>query len=457
MKQKEACSLFFNGKEEAREAYSTATDKMLRLNSELSQKAESTRNRVLIGDNLDCLKLLADEYGGKITCIYIDPPYNTGKNDFIYPDNFKNHAAWLAFMYPRLMLARDLLSEEGVIFISIDDNEQAHLKLILDEIFGEENFIATLTVENNPKGRKNSAFIATSSEFVEVYAKHKSSARFVKNIPKAASEMRTDENGHFIHGSGKRVLVGENGYNRAVKDFNSPKHYSVYRHPVSGILITRREYEPTQGDAALETAGFIRYISVREGQFIENTYTENKLKTLYEAGALQFTVTKIFEKNFNDRTQLKSIVKNLKYEAANNNLRIPYKLDLKTTSAGLCLEKLFGVKHMFSSPKSVDLIRLFITLFESRDITVLDFFAGSGTTAHAVMQQNEEDGGTRRFILCQTDDLIPNGQPARQFCIDNALPPVISSVTCERLRRAGRLYEESDTGFQVFNVVVRTK
>ena len=168
--------------------------------------------------------------------IYIDPPYNTGK-DFIYNDDFKMtreeyadeigeldedgnrmfkntesngrfHSDWCSMMYSRLLIARILLAEDGAIFISIDDSEQENLKKICCEVLGQENFIGMLSVENNPKGRKNSAFISVSSEYCLIFAKDKEKAYFVENIPKKESDMLLDENGRYVHSSGKRVLVG---------------------------------------------------------------------------------------------------------------------------------------------------------------------------------------------------------------------------------------------------------
>ena len=161
-------------------------------------EGKNSSNLFFTGDNLEVLRHLQTAYANKVDVIYIDPPYNTGKDDFVYPDNFEysddklkemfglnddqlsrlksiqgksSHSAWMTFMYPRLALAKRLLTAEGVMFVSIDDNEQANLKLLMDEVFGEDNFIGNLSVENNPKGRKNSKFISVSSEFVILYAK----------------------------------------------------------------------------------------------------------------------------------------------------------------------------------------------------------------------------------------------------------------------------------------------
>ncbi len=232
------------GKREALLTANAPIAKTLRPCREESVNFDTTKNLFIEGDNLDALKLLQETYLGKVKMIYIDPPYNTG-NDFIYEDDFAEnseqflkrsnqkddqgnrlsanteangrfHSAWLSMMYTRLKLARHLLRDDGVIFISIDDKEVTNLKKICDEIFGENNFVGILSVENNPKGRKNSAFVSVSSEYCVIYARSKVDAHFVENIPKKSTDMTMDEDGNFVHGSGKRVLVGENSFNNLV-------------------------------------------------------------------------------------------------------------------------------------------------------------------------------------------------------------------------------------------------
>ncbi|CUU13500.1 DNA methyltransferase (plasmid) [Limosilactobacillus reuteri] len=391
-------------------------------------EGKDSNNLFFTGDNLEVLRHLQTAYTNKVDVIYIDPPYNTGKDDFVYPDNFEysddklkemfelnddqlsrlksiqgrsSHSAWMTFMYPRLTLAKRLLTDEGVMFVSIDDNEQANLKLLMDEVFGEDNFIGNLSVENNPKGRKNSKFISVSSEFAILYAKKINEAKFIENIPKRSTEMIKDENGNFVHNSGKRVLVGENKFNDVVTNYSSKKHYSVYYQPEKQKIHFRKEKDILDIDNELIGEGYIRYISERNNKFVENTYSIDKFMELFETNSLQFTDTKIFEKNFSTTKRLKSIVTNLKYQAIINNKPTDYHLDLTTTKAKQKLKLLFDNREVFSSPKSTDLIKLFLTLFSSKNITVFDFFAGSGTTADAVMQLNAEDGGHRKFIMVQ--------------------------------------------------------
>ncbi|HOS38045.1 MAG TPA: site-specific DNA-methyltransferase, partial [Paludibacteraceae bacterium] len=461
---------------------------------------DTTENLVLKGDNLDSLKILKNHYSGKIKCIYIDPPYNTTKDEFVYPDKFdkeeaevlglanlsesdfarmdfsfktkKSHNGWLAFMYPRLLLARDLLSKDGVIFISIDDNEQANLKLLCDDIFYEDNFIGTLSVENNPKGRKNSDFISVSSEYLHIYAKNKLYTSFIENVPKNAKDMTEDEDGNFVHNSGKRVLVGENSFNKIVSDESSDKNYSVYFRKVDMSLKIMKEAFGEE-NSTLINDGFTKYYSFNGQQLVENTYTATKFQSLFNAGALEFTEDKIFEKNFNDTIRIKSQLTNRKYEAIINGKKQNYSLELTTTGAGTLLKKLFETNELyFDAPKNIGYLKLIFSLFEDTSFTVLDFFAGSGSTGHAVMKLNSEDGGSRKFILCQIDEPIKADKPAYKFCIDNNLPPVISTITIERLRRSGELvvkdiesenskpdlFEEDkkqvpDIGFKVFDSV----
>ena len=191
---------------------------------EESEDWENTENLYIEGDNLEVLKLLQDSYLGAIKMIYIDPPYNTGK-DFIYKDNYRDnltnyfeqtnttnavnseasgryHTNWLNMMYPRLKLARNLLTDDGVIFISIDDNEVSNLKAICDEIFGEDNFVGILSIENNPKGRKNSNYVAVSNDYCCIYAKNKSFSGFIENIPKNINDLTIDENGNYVYPNG---------------------------------------------------------------------------------------------------------------------------------------------------------------------------------------------------------------------------------------------------------------
>ena len=452
-------------------------NKTLRPQKDKSVDWDNTENIYIEGDNLEVLKLLQASYLNKIDVIYIDPPYNTG-NDFIYNDDFKMtqeeyseaigefdeynqrmkpskkdnvrfHSDWLNMMYSRLKLARNLLSDDGVIFISIDDNEQAHLKELCDEIFGEENFIGSFIVENNPKGRKNSNFISITSEYCLAYAKFISNCNFKKIVPKHASDMSKDENGNYIRKSGKRVLMGENKLNPPVTDFHSQKHYIAYIKEEKIVL--KQESDLNDIDESLINTGFKRYITYKDNHFVENTYTKQKFLDLFYNHALDIRENKIYEKHFSDMMQVKNILKNTKYDAIVNNKKVEYQLDLKTTSAKKYLTELFDSKDIFSFPKNISFIKLLCSLLNKDNSIILDFFSGSGTTADAVMQLNAEDGGNRKFIMVQLPEEIDEKQEAYKEGYR-----YITEIGEERIRRAGAKVKEEhpevDTGFRVFKV-----
>lgn len=315
-------------------------------------------------------------------------------------------------MYPRLLLARDLLADDGVIFISIDDNEQANLKLMCDEIFGEENYISTLSVENNPKGRKNSDYISISSEYLHMYAKDKKKSYFKEVIPKKSSDMIMDEQGRWVHNSGKRVIVGDNSFNKKVTKIDSEKNYSVYYNLITKhVELITESINETNED--LLNKGFKKYFSTNEGELVENTYTKSKFLELLNKDALDFTDEKIYEKNYNDTIRMKSLLTNKKYNAIVNGEKKEYSLGLTTTGAGTYLKELFESKELyFDAPKNRDYIKLLLSLISDFDFYILDFFSGSATTADAVMQLNAEDGGNRKYILVQLAETIKKDKPA---------------------------------------------
>ena len=410
--------------------------------------------------------------------IYIDPPYNTG-NDFVYADDFsqsteeylensgqfddegnrlvKNldnngrfHTDWLNMLYPRLKLAKDLLAEDGVIFISIDDNEVENLKKMCSEVFGQINFVGMLSVENNPKGRKNSTFISVSSEYCLIFAKNKEISYFVENVPKKSSDMVLDENGRYVHNSGKRVLVGENSFNKIVTSPSSDKNYSVYFRKQDYSIITKKE-EFGVIDKALIDAGYIRYASYNKGKLIENTYTEEKFLSLAEKKALDFSNDKIYEKNFSDTIRMKSQLVNREYEAIVRGSKKKFSMELTTTGAGTYLKELFGLSDVpFTAPKNTGFLKMLISLFEEKDFYVLDFFSGSASEADAVMRLNAVDGGKRKFIMVQVPEVLDEKSVAYKAGYKN-----ICEIGKERIRRAAKKIEEEnpeakfDGGFRV--------
>ena len=478
----EKYGLNWHGKKKARQIALTPSLGTLLPCPEESVDWDNTQNIFIEGDNLEVLKLLQKSYANKVKMIYIDPPYNTGK-EFIYPDRFqenldtylrytgqvddegvkfssnteatgRKHTNWLSMMLPRLKLARNLLSDDGVIFISIDDNEQADLKKLCDEVFGGEQFVANLSVENNPKGRKNSRYISVSNDYCLIYAKNKEKSRFVENIPKNIADMKQDEDGNYVHASGKRVLVGENDFNSEVKSFSSEKHYSVYFRVEDKDMILKSEKDINEKDSDLISAGYVRYVSFSGEKFVENTYTKSKIVELYDSGALEFTDNKIFEKNFNSSIRMKSLLTNRSYQALVNGQKMDYKLDVKTTSAGTLLKSIFDTKEpIFSSPKSVGLLELLITLFEEKDFIILDFFCGSATAAHAAMKVNSSDGGSRRYIMTQLPEPCDETTEAYKLGYKT-----IADIAKDRIKLASKdlckdgVANSFDSGFKVFKL-----
>lgn len=439
--------LNFVGRGVARAKYAQETQKELLLNRTLSKNADTTQNMVLKGDNLDSLKLLKPHYSGKIKCIYIDPPYNTSSDEFVYPDKFdrheaevlgiadnlseedfdrmefsfktkKSHNGWLAFMCPRLLLARDLLAKDGVIFISIDDNEQANLKILCDEIFGEENFVADFIWKKKQGGGNDSNLVVVEHEHILTYSKNISQTKF--NLDK---KYKLDDNLY--------PYTDENG------------DYGLITLDKSSIRFSQSlvfEIKDKEGNSYIP-----RIINGKQ-----SCWRWGKEKVEKEYDKLVFKDGKVYTKYYRpEGVTPKSLLIDTIYG--------------RTETGNDDIKKLFGNDKPFNYPKPLNLVTHFVSIATNSNDLILDFFAGSGTTGHAVMTLNAEDGGNRKFILCQIDEPITQGKPAYQFCIDNDLPPVISSITIERLRRAGSTLSKSqnfdkvqktegeDYGFKVFD------
>ena len=491
----------WNGKGEALRISQTPSMGTLRPAPEESKNWDETENLYIEGDNLEVLKLLQKSYFNKIKMIYIDPPYNTGK-DFVYHDdssrsqeeedlaagnidelgnryrkntdsNGRFHSDWCSSFYTRLAVSRSLLRKDGVIFISIDEHELQNVLKIGEEVFGSCNYIGTLSVENNPKGRKNSSYISVSSEYCVIFAKEKDSAYFIENVPKKSSDMTLDENGRYVHNSGKRVLVGENSFNEVVTDPASDKNYSVYfKKDTYELSIVKELFGEV--NTALLNKGFKKYYSYNDGKLVENTYTSSKFEQLFLEKALEFSNDKVYEKNFSDTIRIKSMLINREYEAIVNGNKQMFSMELTTTGAGTYLKELFNTTECpFSAPKNVGFLRMLISLFPitEEEFIVMDFYSGSSTTADAVMQLNVKDNGNRKFIMVQyPEDLDKNLEQADtlskksiklaiSICNKIGAPHTIPEIAKERIKRAGKKIKEEhseakdlDTGFRVFRV-----
>lgn len=379
-------------------------------------KAESvnfdeTKNLYIEGDNLEVLKLLQTAYYNKIKMIYIDPPYNTG-NDFVYEDDFADpmarykevtqqatksnaetmgryHTNWLNMMYPRLRLAHNLLTEDGAIFISIDDNEITNLRKLCDEIFGEENFVIQISwrrTDNQPNVGK----VARVKEYILCYAKNNSMLQLGK-LPltdKAKGEYRyEDENGLF-----RRAIL---------LDKTRGRHY----YPVT----------------------------TKSGNILNGPWmkTEEEFRRLDEQGAIYWT------SGGDEQPYGKIYLKDSQGAIPNDFWGIEYGTNQR---ASLEVEKLFG-KRYFDFPKPVSLIKMLIRLGANNDSIVMDFFSGSSTTAQAIMEMNVEDSGKRKFIMVQLPEILEEKSLAFKDGYEN-----ICEIGKERIRLAGKkILEETTT------------
>lgn len=244
--------------------------------------------------------------------------------------------------------------------------------------------------------------------------------------------MVLDSDGRYVHGSGKRVLVGENSFNDPVTKVESDKNYSVYYRTIDKQLITKKE-KLGEFDQQLIDDGYVKYYSHNGACLVENTYTETKFHELFEKRALEFAEEKIYEKNFSDTVRIKSQLVNRQYEAIVRGKKQQYSMELTTTGAGTYLKTLFNLADTpFPAPKNVGYLKLLISLFKRDSYTVLDFFSGSAGTADAVMQLNAEDNGSRKFIMVQLPEPCADGTVAAKAGLEN-----ICEIGKERIRRAG--------------------
>jgi adenine-specific DNA-methyltransferase len=472
--------LNFIGRNFARAKYAQKTEMELRLNAEMSKNIDTTQNLVLKGDNLDSLKILKNYYSGQIKCIYIDPPYNTANDEFVYPDKFdkeeaevlglanlsesdfermdfsfktkKSHNGWLAFMYSRLLFARDLLNKDGVIFISIDDNEQANLKLLCDDVFGEENNVTQLIIQGFANESNEGVLFQNVTEYCLCYAKDKTKT-LIKKIDPVNEDLRSLNDAPS--GLSTRKKMG----------------YTIYYNPVSKDFIPKIDYDIYGDFSDLEQIYNDDSDLMKKGYIPIRPNPRNGVAWRWRWGLETFLERKeeiVFRQNRNG---------NWVVEFGQSGFNAPR--DYQEFGTGTAeVKKLFNGIDVFTKPKSTEFIEFLIQVSTNPDDIILDFFAGSGTTGHTLMQLNSEDGGNRQFILCQIDEPIDSvkKKEAYDFCISNNLEPVISSITIERLKRAGEkiakdietansktgMFEEDkkevpDLGFKVFDSVIAPK
>ena len=444
--------------------------KTLRPCPEESVDWNTTENLYIEGDNLEVLKLLQESYLNKVKMIYIDPPYNTG-NDFIYNDDFKMtieeyadesgetdedgnrmfkntdsngrfHSDWCSMMYARLMLARNLLSDDGVIFISIDDNEVFNLRKMCDEIFGSINYMNQLAWVSNITGRQIAGYGAAKTwETVLVYCKNVTCANSMyvdvsfakKNMPDSYKgfnkNIRYDSRGEFA--------VGDTLYNHNRK-FNEETRANL----VFGIFYNPETEEITTGNIGEKKPGFVEILPHKNGDGIHKYHAWRWSKQKIAKESYDLIVLPTSSGGYEIYTRIRDFKKTLMKDIITN-----------ISNGDSEVQKLFGNKKYFDYPKSVALLQLLVNTICNDDDTILDFFSGSATTAHAVMQLNAEDGGDRKFIMVQLPEACDEKSEAFKEGYSN-----ICEIGKERIRRAAKKIAEEhpdakfDGGFRVFKL-----
>ncbi len=418
---------------------------------------DESDNIIIEGDNLEVLKLLEKSYFNKIDVIYIDPPYNTG-NDFVYNDDYsqskfefdkennlineegdrlqtknqksdgKFHTKWLSMIYPRLILARKLLKDDGVIFISIDDNEQARLKLLCDEIFGENNFISNLIWRARRGGGNDVKHIAIDHENILVYSKNKINCNLIGK-PKSEDDFKFKD--EYYKERGKYNLQQ---FDRASLTYTKSLDYPIQTPDGNFIYpgsVNKEEWEKRRSN--IQPRNDWRWM------MSEETYLNAKKDDFI-----------VFEKDKNKKWKVKvKTYQNITYKGKNIDryykLRSVLENDFGLTRDGNNDVDILRLKNYFSYPKPVLLIKNLMKYIPKKEILILDFFAGSGTTAQVVMELNKEDGGNRKYILVQFPEKSEN--------LKDTKFETIADITRERVKRAIDMFQYKEKGYKAFKLV----
>jgi len=470
---REKFGLSWHGKAAARRLALTPSAGTLRPAPGESVEWDTTQNAVIEGDNLEVLKLLQKAYAGRVKLIYIDPPYNTGK-DFVYKDNFRDpighyqrltgqvgddgekltsnaessgrfHTDWLNMIYPRLLLARELLREDGVIFVSIDENEHTNLRAVMDDVFGGENFVADMVWA---AGRKNdSKLISVSHEYIVCYAR---SREYLKNNSIVWRQRKKGLDDIYKHHDKLKrkhgddfdaITHGMKQWFKSLSDADPAKSHRHYAHADQrGLYFPDNISWPGGGGPKYEVLHPVTQRPVKIPSRGWMTSDPAKMAKWIEDDRVHFG---------DDESSVPCIKSHLK----DREQQTPYSVFYKDGRAATKRLRELMDGDEFDFPKDESVIREIVEMISAGDDIVLDFFAGSGTTGHAVMEQNAADGGNRRYVLVQLPE--PTGREDY---------PTIADLTKERLRRAGakikaehgdKLFERDtplDTGFRVFKL-----
>jgi len=475
------------GKSEAFRVLQTPTTATLTPDKDESVNFETTDNIFIEGENLEVLKVLQKSYFGKIKMIYIDPPYNTGNDHFIYPDKFseskadylsrigdkdetgnmtreglfrKNskdsghyHSNWLSMMYPRLFLARNLLREDGVIFVSIDDNEVHNLRLLMNEVFGEENFVGQITVQSNPRGRQSEKFFATVHDYIIVYARNTESSIIAgaELSEKQLSDFKFEDKQNRKY----RLLGLRQRGSASLKEDRPFMYYPIY------VNTNTNKISLTKSDK------FNICVVPKKSTGQAGRWMWSKEKVLKD-------IEKIDAKLISTRNEYDIFVRDYlekEGEERKRKIKTIWIDKLFNTQNGTTeIKIIFDGKKIFDFPKGVKLLKAIIEMIplENADI-FLDFFPGSASTAHAVLELNKEDAstgsaqgyGNRKFIMVQMPELCDEKSEAYK-----AGYKTIADIGKERIRRVIKKIEKElegkldldgtngkqDLGFKVFKL-----
>ena len=480
----EKYGLNWHGKRRARQLALTPSTGTLLPYPEESIQWDTTQNLMIEGDNLEVLKLLQKSFAGKVKLLYLDPPYNTGK-DFVYPDNFQDnvknyleltgqaeggqklssnveasgrfHTDWLNMMYPRLKLARALLRKDGAVFVSIDDRELSHLRALANEIFGEENFVATVAVVNNMKGRNDKKHVAACHEYVVIYA----GPEFKSNGLPLTEEQRA-----------AFKYVDEKGFKYALRDLRKRggpdrredrpnMSFPIYWNEATGRASLVRESPtdievlPIRGDGVQGRWRWGVDKVKKHLDWMHPKRSERSGRLDVEHRVYLDTSIAIDDEEEEDEDDEDVVERTSKPKS------VWLGGEFSTDSGKRALKELLPGES-FDFPKSIDFLRTCILLGTSGSEIVMDLFAGSGSTAQAVMQQNAIDGQSRRFVCVQLpeplDPADKNQKAAAAICDKFGLSRTIAELTKERLRRAAAKLKADnpmfggDTGFRVFKL-----
>jgi adenine specific DNA methylase Mod len=469
--------LNFVGREYARLQAGLPSDMLICPDAEHNAMPENTQsgNVFITGDNLEALRHLQNAYARKVKMIYIDPPYNTGK-EFVYNDKFElsdeklktalvygdeditrlrsiqcksSHSAWLTFMYPRLALAKKLLTDDGVIFVSIDDNEQANLKLLMDDVFGEGNFINTIVWESNPGGDKGD-FIETTKQYVLCYARVKST-----NVVLGSKREQSEEEYPLADEHGKYRKGGqlEKWGNDDTIYIHPRLGYTIYYKPDSGDVNIRSDYNI---DELIVNRSIEMTYMTPDAGLIANGYVPIRPRVTQSGNPGRWRIEqKTFEERLNNDGFIFEIVNGAGkiYEkdrfASTKWVKPKDFISSKYVKQNNDLAEYFSGKKIFDYPKPTLLLSYLVSISTCPSDLILDFFAGSGTTAHAMMRLNAEDGGNRRWILVQLNEPTAENSEARKapFNFDT-----IDQISREHIRRAAAKIGDK-SGFKHYRLI----